>query len=124
MFSISTMASSTRMPVTRVMASRLTKFSEKPMISMAAKAGHDGEGQGDGGEQGGAPVPEEQQHDEGGEDGAFDQAVHGGEEAAAGGADAVVDEAEGGLGVGFGEADEALGDALSATVTSLAPFAR
>ena len=39
MFWISTMASSTRMPVTRVMASRLTKLSEKPMICMAANVG-------------------------------------------------------------------------------------
>ena len=39
MFSISTMASSTRMPVTMVMASRLTRLSEKPMASMAQKAG-------------------------------------------------------------------------------------
>jgi hypothetical protein len=39
MFSISTMASSTRMPVTMVMASRLTRLSEKPAASMAQNAG-------------------------------------------------------------------------------------
>ena len=39
MFSISTMASSTRMPVTMVMASRLTRLSEKPATSSAQKAG-------------------------------------------------------------------------------------
>ena len=39
MFSISTMASSTRMPVTSVIASRLTRFSENPMASIAQKAG-------------------------------------------------------------------------------------
>ena len=39
MFSISTIASSTRMPVTRVIASRLTKLSEKPIRFMKKKAG-------------------------------------------------------------------------------------
>ncbi len=39
MFSISTMASSTRMPVTSVMASRLTRLSEKPIMCMTQKAG-------------------------------------------------------------------------------------
>jgi hypothetical protein len=39
MFSISTTASSTRMPMTRVRASRVTTFSEKPMIDMKAKVG-------------------------------------------------------------------------------------
>ncbi len=39
MFSISTMASSTRMPVTMVMASRLTRLSEKPAASSAQNAG-------------------------------------------------------------------------------------
>ena len=39
MFSISTIASSTRMPVTRVTASRLTKLSEKPIRCIAAKVG-------------------------------------------------------------------------------------
>ena len=40
MFSISTMASSTRMPVTRVSASRLTRLSEKPIASIAQKVGN------------------------------------------------------------------------------------
>ena len=39
MFSISTIASSTRMPVTSVMASRLTRLSEKPIASIAQKVG-------------------------------------------------------------------------------------
>ena len=39
MFSISTMASSTRMPVTSVMPSRLTRLSEKPISSIAQKVG-------------------------------------------------------------------------------------
>ena len=39
MFSISTIASSTRMPVTSVIASRLTRFSEKPIASMTQKVG-------------------------------------------------------------------------------------
>ena len=39
MFSISTMASSTRMPVTSVIASRLTRLSEKPIASIAQKVG-------------------------------------------------------------------------------------
>ncbi len=39
MFSISTIASSTRMPVTSVIASRLTRFSEKPIASIAQKVG-------------------------------------------------------------------------------------
>ena len=39
MFSISTIASSTRMPVTSVIARRLTKLSENPISSMAANAG-------------------------------------------------------------------------------------
>ena len=39
MFSISTIASSTRMPVTSVIASRLTRLSEKPIASMAQKVG-------------------------------------------------------------------------------------
>ena len=39
MFSISTMASSTRMPTTSVMPSRLTRFSEKPIMSIAQKVG-------------------------------------------------------------------------------------
>ena len=39
MFSISTMASSTRMPVTMVMASRLTRLSENPAASSAQNAG-------------------------------------------------------------------------------------
>ena len=39
MFSISTIASSTRMPVTSVIASRLMKLKVKPIRSIAAKAG-------------------------------------------------------------------------------------
>ncbi len=39
MFSISTIASSTRMPVTSVMASRLTKLSEKPISDISQNAG-------------------------------------------------------------------------------------
>ena len=39
MFSISTIASSTRMPVERVIASRLTMLSENPSISMAQNEG-------------------------------------------------------------------------------------
>ena len=39
MFSISTIASSTRMPVTSVIASRLTRLSEKPIASIAQKVG-------------------------------------------------------------------------------------
>ena len=39
MFSISTMASSTRMPTTSVMPSRLTRLSEKPIMSIAQKVG-------------------------------------------------------------------------------------
>ncbi len=39
MFSISTMASSTRMPVASVMASKLTRLSEKPSMSMIQKVG-------------------------------------------------------------------------------------
>ena len=39
MFSISTMASSTRMPVTSVIASRLMKLNENPISHIAPKAG-------------------------------------------------------------------------------------
>ena len=39
MFSISTMASSTRMPVDSVMARKLTMLSEKPSMSIAQNAG-------------------------------------------------------------------------------------
>ncbi len=39
MFSISTIASSTRMPVTSVMARRLTALSEKPIALIAQKVG-------------------------------------------------------------------------------------
>ncbi|MOA06678.1 hypothetical protein D3C78_1263320 [compost metagenome] len=39
MFSISTMASSTRIPVASVSARKLTRLSEKPMISMIQKVG-------------------------------------------------------------------------------------
>ncbi len=39
MFSISTIASSTRMPVLSVMASRVTRLSEKPSMSITQKAG-------------------------------------------------------------------------------------
>jgi hypothetical protein len=39
MFSISTIASSTRMPVTRVIASRLTALSEKPSALITQKVG-------------------------------------------------------------------------------------
>ena len=39
MFSISTIASSTRMPVASVIARKLTRFSENPIISMAQKVG-------------------------------------------------------------------------------------
>ncbi len=39
MFSISTMASSTRMPVTSVSASSVTRLSEKPSACMAQNAG-------------------------------------------------------------------------------------
>ena len=39
MFSISTMASSTRMPTTRVRASRVTTFSEKPISCMTKNVG-------------------------------------------------------------------------------------
>ena len=39
MFSISTMASSTRMPVDSVMARKLTRLSEKPSMSIAQNAG-------------------------------------------------------------------------------------
>ena len=39
MFSISTMASSTRIPVESVMARKLTRFSENPRMSIAQNAG-------------------------------------------------------------------------------------
>src|SRR5260370_1046122 len=39
MFSISTMASSTRIPVDKVMARKLTRLSEKPRMSIAQNAG-------------------------------------------------------------------------------------
>ena len=39
MFSISTIASSTRMPTTSVMPSRLTRLSEKPIMDSAQKVG-------------------------------------------------------------------------------------
>ena len=40
MFSISTIASSTMIPVLSVIASRLTRLSEKPSASIAQKAGN------------------------------------------------------------------------------------
>ncbi len=61
MFSISTMASSTRMPVTSVMPSRLTRLSEKPIISIAQKVGMADSGRAIAGDQRGAPVAQEEE---------------------------------------------------------------
>src|SRR4029079_13180941 len=85
MFSISTMASSTRMPVTMVMASRLTRLSEKPAASMAQNAGTiesgramaDRGGKSDVEAQLPPPVAQEDEHHGDGEDGALDQRLHG-----------------------------------------------
>ncbi len=62
MFSISTMASSTRMPVTSVMASRLTALSEKPIAPIAQKVGMTERGKGQCGDHRRPPVAQEQQH--------------------------------------------------------------
>src|SRR6266566_2319471 len=45
MFSISTMASSTRIPVDSVMARKLTRLSEKPRRSIAQEQQHDDDGE-------------------------------------------------------------------------------
>ena len=75
MFSISTMASSTRMPVTMVMASRLTRLSE-PRCVERPEGWNDGERQGDGGDGRGAPVAQEDEHHDDGQDGALDHRLH------------------------------------------------
>ena len=76
MFSISTMASSTRMPVTMVMASRLTRLSEKPSASMRPERRHDRQRQRDGRDHRRAPVAQEDEHDDDGEQRALDQRLH------------------------------------------------
>ena len=64
MFSISTIASSTRMPVTSVIASRLTRLSEKPMRLIAQKAGMIDSGRATRGDDGRAQVAQEDEHDD------------------------------------------------------------
>ena len=59
MFSISTMASSTRMPTTSVMPSRLTRLSEKPIMSSAQKVGMIDSGSAVADDQRGAEVAQE-----------------------------------------------------------------
>ena len=76
MFSISTIASSTRMPVTSVIASRLTRFSEKPIASIAQKVGMIDSGSATRGDDGGANVAQEDEHDDDGEQRALDQRLH------------------------------------------------
>ena len=78
MFSISTMASSTRMPVTSVMASRLTAFSEKPSMSMTQKVGRMESGIASAVMSVARHVAQEQEHHDDREDGTLDQRVHGG----------------------------------------------
>jgi hypothetical protein len=76
MFSISTMASSTRMPTTSDIESRVTTLSVKPIRYIAAKVGIDRQRQRGGRDEGGPPVAQEEPDDEHGEHGAFDQQLH------------------------------------------------
>ena len=59
MFSISTIASSTRMPVLSVIASRLMRLSEKPEMSIAQNDGKIDNGSVRAGDDGGANVAQE-----------------------------------------------------------------
>ena len=60
-----------------VMASRLTRLSEKPSRVDGPEGRDDRQRQRDGGDQRGAPVAQEDEHDDDGEDGALDQRLHG-----------------------------------------------
>ena len=76
MFSISTMASSTRMPVTSVIASRLTRLSEKPIASIAQKVGMIDSGSAIAVTMRGAQIAQEHEHDDDREHRALDQRLH------------------------------------------------
>ena len=76
MFSISTIASSTRMPVTSVIASRLTRLSEKPMRVHHPEGRDDRQRQRQRGDDSRADVAQEHEHDDDGEQGALDQRLH------------------------------------------------
>ncbi len=76
MFSISTMASSTRMPVTSVIASRLTRLSEKPIALIAQKVGITDKRQRERGDERRAQVAQEHEHHDDGERRALDQRLH------------------------------------------------
>ena len=93
------MASSTRMPVTSVMPSRLTRLSEKPEQLHRPERRDGRQRQGDGGDQRGAHVAQEDEHDEHGERGAFEQRLHRGGVVAARVGDGVVDLGEADVGV-------------------------
>ena len=76
MFSISTIASSTRMPVTSVMPSRLTRLSEKPISSMAQKVGIADSGRAIAAISVARQLRRNRKHDEHGEHRALDQRLH------------------------------------------------
>src|SRR5208337_3050803 len=76
MFSISTIASSTRMPVTSVIASRVTRFREKPIASIAQKVGMIDSGSATAVTMV-AQIAQEGEHDDDGERRALDQRLHG-----------------------------------------------
>ena len=73
MFSISTIASSTRMPVESVIARKLTRLSEKPRMSIAQKAGKIDSGSDTAAMIGRADVAQEQEHHDDGERRALEQ---------------------------------------------------
>ncbi len=81
MFSISTMASSTRIPITRVRASRVTMFSEKPPSSITKKVGISEIGTASAGDHRRAPVAQEQEHHQGRQDHPLGEHMLGGAEA-------------------------------------------
>src|SRR5262249_60677178 len=78
MFSISTIALSTRTPVLSVIAGKLTTLSEKPNTSIAQKCREDGKRERNCGDHGCPQISQEQEHHEHGQDGAFEQRVDGG----------------------------------------------
>jgi hypothetical protein len=73
MFSMTTMASSIRMPMLSVRASIVMLLNVKPMACTMAECGDDRGRQRDGADDRGAPVVQEEQDDEHGQDGAEEQ---------------------------------------------------
>ena len=74
-FSMTTMASSTTRPVARVMPNRVSELMEKPKTLDEGEGSDERNGDGDGGDEGSAPVLQEKEDDGDDDDNGFDEGL-------------------------------------------------